>query len=58
MDLLDEGTYDLLIQVRQDNTACVVGASLVPKDGSERLMLDALLRVDRTRRAPDDNTCE
>ena len=58
MDLLDEGTYDLLIQVRQDNTECVVGASLVPNDGSERPMLDALLRVDRTRRAPDDNTRE
>ena len=59
MDLLDEGTYDLLFQVRQDQTERVVAACLVPKDGSERPKIDALLRsVDRKRRAPDDNTRE
>ena len=58
MGLLDEGTYDLLFQIRKDNTERVVAASLVPKDGSPRPKLDALLRVDRKRRAPDDNTRE
>ena len=58
MDLLDEGTYDLLFQIRKDNTERVIAASLAPKDSSARTKLDSLLRVDRTRRAPDDNTRE
>jgi len=60
MDLLDEGTYDLLIQIREDNTERVVSATHVPKDGSElSRKIDALLRsVDRKRRAAGDNTRE
>ena len=52
------GNYNLLIQVREDGTEQVVCASAVPKDGSEQPNLDAFLRVDRKRRAPDDNTRE
>jgi len=58
MDLLGAGTYNLLIQVREDGTEDVVWAAPVPKDGSEQTNLDAFLRVDRKRRAPDDNTRE
>ena len=54
--LVGAGNYNLLIQVREDGTEEVVCASPVPKDGSGQPKLDAFLRVDRKRRAPDDNT--